>query len=104
MQDMDMILRQYRLLHLQVYLLLAKEDLMFLQRLVEADELFRHGARGVRLGKEFLLESLSSDVTGITFHVHLSMGVLRSCQSILPHGDSAFPAIEHPLPGKELTL
>jgi hypothetical protein len=39
MQDMHMILRQYRLLHLQVYLLLAKEDLMFLQRLVEADEL-----------------------------------------------------------------
>jgi hypothetical protein len=39
MQDMHMILRQYRLLHLQVYLLLAEEDLMFLQRLVEADEL-----------------------------------------------------------------
>jgi hypothetical protein len=85
MQVMHMILRQYRLLHLQVHLLLAKEDLIFLQRLVEADELFGHGARGVHLvGKEVLLESLGSDATGITFRAHLSKGALKSHQSIFP--------------------
>jgi hypothetical protein len=104
MQVVRMILRQYRLLHLRVCLLLATEDLMFLQRLIEANELFGHGARGMRLGKEVLLESLSSYVTGITFCAHLSKGALKSHQSILPHGDDAFPAIQLPLPGKKLTL
>jgi hypothetical protein len=76
---------------------------MFLQRLVEADELFGRGARGMRLGKEVLLESLGSDTTGITFRA-LSKGVLKSHQSILPHGDGAFLAIQLPLLGKKLTL
>jgi hypothetical protein len=30
-----------------------------------------------------MLDSLSSDVTDIMFHVHLSKGALKSCQSIL---------------------
>jgi hypothetical protein len=56
----------------------------------------------VCLGKEVLLDSLSSDTIGIMFCAHLSKGVLKSGQSILPRNDGAFPAIQLPLPGKEL--
>jgi hypothetical protein len=56
------------------------------------------------LGKEVLLDNLGSNVTGITFRVHLSKGALKSRQSILPRSDDDFPAIQHTLPGKELAL
>jgi hypothetical protein len=51
-----------------------------------------------------MLNSLSSDVTGITFRASLFKGMLKSRQSILPHDDGAFPAIQLPLPGKKLLL
>jgi hypothetical protein len=67
--------------------------MVFLQCLIEVVELFGLGTRGARLGKEVLLDNLSSDATGITFHVLLSKGTLKSRQSILPSGDGAFPTI-----------
>jgi hypothetical protein len=99
-----MLLRQFCLLHLYVCLMQAKEDLAFLQRPVEANELFGPGARSTHLGKEVLLDTLGSDVTGIPFHAHLSKGALKSCQSILPRGDCAFPTLQLPLLGKKLPL
>jgi hypothetical protein len=77
---------------------------MFLQRPIEVDELSGPGTRGVHLGEEVQLDSLSSNATGITFRAHLSKGVLKSHQPILPHGDDAFPTIQVPLPSKELPL
>jgi hypothetical protein len=56
------------------------------------------------MGEEVLLDNLSSDATGIMFRVHLSKGVLKGYQAILPHGDDTFPAIQLPLLGKELPL
>jgi hypothetical protein len=40
-----------------------------------------------------MLDNLGSDVIGVAFHVHLSKGALKGCQSILPHNDDTFPAI-----------
>jgi hypothetical protein len=77
---------------------------VFLQCPIEVDELFGPGARDMRLGEEVLLDSLSSNVTDVTFCEHLSKGTLKGCQSILPRGDGTFLAIQLPLPGKELTL
>jgi hypothetical protein len=77
---------------------------VFLQRPVEVGKLFGPEAGDAHLGKEVLLDSLSSDTTDITFHEHLSKGTLKGRQSILPHGDGTFPAIQVPLPGKELPL
>jgi hypothetical protein len=68
-------------------------DLAFLQRPVEADELFRPGTRGARRGREVMLDSLSLGVTGIMFYVHHSKGALKRRESILPCDDGAFPAI-----------
>jgi hypothetical protein len=99
-----MLLRQFCLLHLQVYLVQAKEDMTFLQCPAEANELFGPGARSTHLGKEVLPDTLGSDATGIPFHVHLSKGALKSHQSILPRGDCAFPALQLPLLGKKLPL
>jgi hypothetical protein len=93
MQFTFLLLRQYRLLHLQVRLLQAKKDLVFLQCLIEVDELCRPGARDARLGEEVLLDSLGSDAIAIMLRAHLSKGVLKCYQSILPHGDGTFPAI-----------
>jgi hypothetical protein len=66
---------------------------VFLQHLVEADELFRPRTRCARLGKEVLLDNLSLVTTDIMFHAHLPKGTLNSRQSIFRHGDGAFPAI-----------
>jgi hypothetical protein len=55
-------------------------------------------------GEEVLLDSLGSDATDITFCEHLSMGALKGCQSVLPHGDATFPSIWLPIPGKELAM
>jgi hypothetical protein len=104
MQAARLLLHQYCLLHLQVHLQQAKEDLAFLQHPVEADELFGHGTRGTHLGKEVLLDSHDSNVTGTMFRVQLSKGVLKSCQSIIPRGDGTFPAIQLPLLDKNLPL
>jgi hypothetical protein len=82
----------------------AKEDLAFLQRPVEVDELFRPGARDVHLGEEVLLDSLSSEASDVMFCEHLSKGVLKGHQAILPHSDGTFLAIQLPLLGKELPL
>jgi hypothetical protein len=54
----------------------------------------------MHLGEEVPLDSLGSDVTGVTFHEHLSTGVLKGRQSILPHGDGTLPPIQLPLLGK----
>jgi hypothetical protein len=104
MQATFLLLRQYRLSHLQVYLLQAKKDLAFLQCPVEVGELSRPRAIDARLGKEVLLDSLSSDATGITFSAHLSKGMLKGFQSILSRGNDTFPTIQLPLPGKERPL
>jgi hypothetical protein len=80
-------------LHLHIHLLRAKEDLTFLQRPIEVDELFGPGTRGAHLGEEVQLDNLSSNATGITFCAHISMGVLKIHQPVLPHGDDAFPTI-----------
>jgi hypothetical protein len=77
---------------------------MLLQCLVKVSELFGPRTGGACLDKEFLLGSLGSDATGVTFFVHLSKGVCKSCQSILPHGDGAFPAVHLPPSSKELSL
>jgi hypothetical protein len=58
----------------------------------------------VCLAEEVLLDSLGSDATGITFHVHLSKGTLKGHQSLLPHGDGTFSTIQLPLLGKEVLL
>jgi hypothetical protein len=60
---------------------------------VEVDEMFRPGTRDAPLGKKFLLGSLGLDAPGVSFYAHPPKGVLKSHQSILPHGDGAFPAI-----------
>jgi hypothetical protein len=78
--------------------------LAFLQCLVEVGELFGPGARDTHMDEEVLLDSLSSDATGVTFREHLSKGTLKGHQSILPHGGSTFPAIQLHLLGKELPL
>jgi hypothetical protein len=104
MQAVLQLLRQYHSSHLQVRLLQAKEDLAFLQHLIEVDELFGPRTRDIHVGEELLLDSLGSDVTGVTFHDHLSKGALRGCQSVLPRGDGTFPAIHLPLSGMELPL
>jgi hypothetical protein len=75
--DLVYPLCHYRLLHLQVCLLQAKEDLAFLQRLVEVSELFGPRARDVRLGEEVMLDSLSLNVIDVTFPEHLSKGTLK---------------------------
>jgi hypothetical protein len=67
-------------------------------------ELFRPINRGACPGNEVLLDGLGWDVLDITFRAHLPKGVCESCQSILPRGDGAFPAIQLPLSGKELLL
>jgi hypothetical protein len=100
MQAACVLLLQHCLLHLQVHLLQAKEDLALLQRPAEADELFRPGANGARPG--VLSGSLGLDVTGITFHTHPDKGTPERCQSILLCGDASFPTFQLPLPGKEL--
>jgi hypothetical protein len=51
-----------------------------------------------------MLDSLSLDATGVTFHVHFSKGALKGRQSILPCDNGTFPAIQLPLSGKELPL
>jgi hypothetical protein len=51
-----------------------------------------------------MLDSLVSDVTGVTFRAHLSKGAVKGCQSILPRSNGTFPAIQLPLLGKELPL
>jgi hypothetical protein len=104
MQVTRLLLHQHHLLHLYVRVLQGQEDLAFLQRPVEVDEMFRPGARGARLGKEVLLESFSLDILGIMFYVHPPKGALEICQSVLPRGDGAFHAIQLPIPGKELFL
>jgi hypothetical protein len=78
MQAMHLLLRQYRLLHLQVHLLQAKEDLEFLQCPTEVNELFRSGARGTRPGKEVMPGSLGLDPVGVTFYAHPPEGALES--------------------------
>jgi hypothetical protein len=77
---------------------------VFLQRPVEVGEPFGHGTSDARLRREVFLDNLCSNVTDITFRMHLSKGVLKSSQSILPRGDGAFPAVQLPLPGKKLPL
>jgi hypothetical protein len=83
---------------------LVKEDLAFHQHPTEVYELFRPGARGARLGKEVLLGNLGLDMLSVTFYAHHPKGMLESHQPILPRGDGAYPAIQLPLPGKELLL
>jgi hypothetical protein len=78
MQVVLLVLCQYQLLHLQVHLLQAKEDLAFHQCLIEVDELLGPRTRGTRLGKGVLLDNHGLDMTGITFHTHLSKGTLKS--------------------------
>jgi hypothetical protein len=75
-----------------------------LQHLVEFGELFGPGAGDTRLGKEALLDSIGSGMTSVMFHAHLSMGVLKGRQSILPCGDATLSAIQLPLLSKELPL
>jgi hypothetical protein len=104
MQAAFLLLCQYLLLHLQVHLLLAEKDQAFLQHPVEVSELSGFGARDTRLGEVVLLNNLGSDMTGVTFHMHHSKAVLKSCQSILPCGDGTIPAIQLPLPGKDQPL
>jgi hypothetical protein len=104
MQAVLQLLHQYCPSYVQVHLIHAKEDMHFLQHPVVVGGLFGPGARDACLGKEVLLDSLGSDVTGVTFHEHLSKGMLKGHQSILPCGDDTFPAIQLPLPGKELPL
>jgi hypothetical protein len=48
--------------------------------------------------------SLSLDALGVMFYAHPPKGVLKSHHSILPRDDSAFLAIQLPLPGEELPL
>jgi hypothetical protein len=60
---------------------------------VEVGDPFGPRARHARLGKEFLLDSLGSDSTSITFRVHFSLGALKGYQSIIPCSDGTFPAI-----------
>jgi hypothetical protein len=79
-------------------------DLAFLQCPVVVGELFGPGARDAHLGEEVMLDSLSSAMTGIMFHAYLSKGMLKSHQSILPHGNGTLLAIQLPLPSKELPL
>jgi hypothetical protein len=80
MQAAHLLLHQYRLLHLQVCILQAKDDLVFLGHLAKMMELLRPGTRGVHPGKEVPLDSLSLDALG------------------------AFPAIQLPPSVKELLL
>jgi hypothetical protein len=70
-------LRQYHPLHLQVCILLAKEDLAFLQRPIKVNELFGPEARDACLGKEVMLDSLGLNTIGVTFREYLSRGVLK---------------------------
>jgi hypothetical protein len=104
MQAAFLLLRQYHFSHLQVRPLQAKKDVTFLQCSVEVSELYGPRARDACLGKEVLLDSLGTNAAGVTFHAHLSKGTLKGCQSILPHGDGIFAAIQLPLPGKDLPL
>jgi hypothetical protein len=104
MQVAFLLFHLYQLLHLQVYLLLTKKDLAFLQCPVKVGELSGPRARDAHLGKEVLLDSFDSDATSIMFCTHLSKGALKGYQSILPCGDGTFPAIQLPLPSKELPL
>jgi hypothetical protein len=68
--------------------------LAFLQHPVEVDELFGSRNRCMHPGKEVLLHSIDSDMTGITFCVRLSNGVLKSHEPILPRGNGSFCAVE----------
>jgi hypothetical protein len=72
--------------------------------LVEVSELFGPRAVDRHLGEQVLLGSLGSDVIDVKFCEHLPMGALKGRQTILPCGDGTFPAIQLPLPGKELPL
>jgi hypothetical protein len=67
-------------------------------------ELFRSGTRGVRQGKEVPSDSISLDALSITFCVRHPRHISECYQSILPHGDGAFSAIQLPLSGKVLLL
>jgi hypothetical protein len=49
----------------------------FLQRVVEVDELFGPGARGMRLGKEVLLGSLDLEALGIMLYAHPPRGAFK---------------------------
>jgi hypothetical protein len=66
---------------------------VFLRCSAKVMELSRLGTRGACPGKEVLLDGLDLDALGITFCVHLPKGAHECCQSILPHGDAAFPTI-----------
>jgi hypothetical protein len=72
-----LLLCPYHLLPLQVCLLQAEKDLAFLQCPVEVGVLSRLRARDTCLGEEVLLNSLSSDVSGVMPCAHLSKGTQR---------------------------
>jgi hypothetical protein len=91
MQAVHLLLHQHYLLHLQVCLLQAKEDLSLLQHPVKVDRMFRLRTRGTHPGVEVLLGSLSLDVLGVMFHAHPLKSVLGSRQ--------AFSTIQLPLSG-----
>jgi hypothetical protein len=77
MQTSLLLLHQHHLMHLQVHLLQSKEDLVLLQCLAKADELFRQRTKEACSTKVVLLGSLGLDVTGIAFHVHPTKGTLE---------------------------
>jgi hypothetical protein len=102
MQAARLLFCQHRLLHLQLHLLQAKEDLALIQRAVEANELFRLGTKGTHPGKVVLLGSLILAMTRITFQAHPPKGMLEHRQSILPCGDGSLPTFQLSPLDKEL--
>jgi hypothetical protein len=101
---MRLLLCQYCLLHLQVCLLQAKEDLSLLQHSIKVDGVFRPGTRGTHPGVDVLLGSLSLDALSVMFHAHPLKNTHESRQSILPHSDGALSIVQLPHSGKELLL
>jgi hypothetical protein len=91
-----LLLHQYRLSDLQVYLLQAKKDLAYLQCPIEVGEMSGPRARDTCQGEEVLLDSLGSDATDITLCVHLP------CYPTPSPRQGAAPGARRPLHLKEM--
>jgi hypothetical protein len=77
---------------------------VFLQHLAKVGELFGLGTRGMCLGEEVPLDSISTGVTSLTFHAHLPERACNGCQAFLPHDDDTLSAIQLPILVNELLL
>jgi hypothetical protein len=75
---------------------------MLLQNPVKVEGTPATGHKSVYPSPIVLPNSLGLVTLGIAFHARPSQCTLRSRQTIFPYHDGTFPAIQPPLPAKEL--